>query len=76
MYQQKLIEHAWKRWRKYKIKKDVMTAMVFHDNRKQLSEVFSAWYNYVYIQCQAIKDFQNIKMRTTFRKWMQAYNKS
>ncbi|XP_065061193.1 uncharacterized protein LOC135688314 isoform X1 [Rhopilema esculentum] len=75
-YDQMLLERSWKRWRKVKIKLKVIRAMEMHETRQQLSEVFSAWYNYTYIRRRALKEFELTKQNKIFRKWMQEYNKS
>lgn len=76
MVDHRVFEKFWTKWRHQLIRKRVSEMMMKHEDKKQLSEVFMAWYQLTLVRRRLLKGWQMYKTKKLFRLWMQKYNES
>ncbi|KAJ7393429.1 hypothetical protein OS493_006403 [Desmophyllum pertusum] len=76
MVDRRVYEKFWTKWRHQLIRKRVSELMVKHEEKKQLSEVFMAWYQLTLVRRRLLKAWKMYKTNKLFRLWMQKYNDS
>lgn len=76
MVDRRVYEKFWTKWRHQLIRKRVSEMMMKHEEKKRLSEVFMAWYQFTLVSRRLLKGWQMYKTKKIFRRWMQKYNES
>jgi len=76
MVDRRVYEKFWTKWRHQLIRKRVSQMMLKHEQKKQLSEVFMAWYQLTLVRRRLLKEWRKYKTKKLFRLWMQKYNES
>lgn len=76
MVDRRVYEKFWTKWRHQLIRKRVSQMMLKHEQKKQLSEVFMAWYQLTLVRRRLLNEWRKYKTKKLFRLWMQKYNES